>query len=809
MTPAPELRVCQSPLPPTADGAARDVKQLQQNVNHAPFSSAERATLDALTATLRSCNAHLGGSAIGKGFRLAARYHLHKRAPHSLPLIGSLSLAGDCDAGTASSNRAQWDASALEPGVQHTIEDPFYVVDLGVVSAQLARWRAAFPRVVPYYAVKCNPDPAIVRTLMCLGCNFDCASRAEIELVQNISFALPGDFPRPEIVYANPTKARGHIIDAVCRGVRMMTFDNVVEVRKCAAVSRKIQLVMRIITDDSGSQCRLSSKFGAPPQHWPILLAEAKRCGLEVVGVSFHVGSGCRDATRYEMALKDCKKIFEMADRDFGYKMTVLDIGGGFPGETHSMWNPAKAFGDPTAAERDPPPKKLSGMEEIPSISEGGDEADDKNKDDIDDDDDPEGKDPSEESSAQEEKERQYMYFNEIALAVAPMLDEMFPPSSGVRIIAEPGRYLVAAAATLVASIVSVRNNRTDDSVPVQAISDKAASDNVFLVTRAEEDEIVQGHARVLEQEENPIIETLVEELADYSQRFARANLSQQEVDVYLDNVTAHATEDAMATAPEMEPGKPCTEDGTELTHTVEGMQAGIVVGCADKFDDDASAITGMRSRAQSFDGSLGGNTNRSDSVGLDIPCVLAAAGEAAVSGIVRQAIADSAQPLQDDFAYYINDGVYGAFNNLLFDHATVRPRKLRNALSPKHQIVVEGVRHGEGEDALRIIQVVEEEKVSPSEDESLYPSTVFGPTCDSMDVLSRGVLLPKMDVGDWMYFQNMGAYTSAAASTFNGFPTTEKFYVCSVPPRDFAGLVAEGRVVADSAVCTKEGETK
>ena len=100
--------------------------------------------------------------------------------------------------------------------------------------------------------------------------------------------------------------------------------------------------------------------------------------------------------------------------------------------------------------------------------------------------------------------------------------------------------------------------------------------------------------------------------------------------------------------------------------------------------------------------------------------------------GIVRQAIADSSQPLQDGFAYYMNDGVHGAFNNLLFDHATVHPRKLRNAIFPKHQIVE--VIRGKGENALRTIKVVEEE--ATPYDETLYPSTVFGPTCDSMDVL-------------------------------------------------------------------------
>ena len=429
-------------------------------------------------------------------------------------------------------------------------------------------------------------------------------------------------------------------------------------------------------------------------------------------------------------------------------------------------------------------------MADIPSIQEGEELVD--GEDEEEEVDAKEGKESDDERS-EESKERQCMYFNEIAEAIAPMLDEMFPPSSGVRIIAEPGRYLVAACTTLVASVVSVRSNRTSDKVPMQAISDRAAADNVFSVTRAEEDEIVQGQGRALEQDENPIIETLVEELAEYSQRFARANLSQQEVDVYLDNINVNETEEMMADGPDMVAGKACTEDGVKLQHTVEGMQAGIVIGCADMLDDDISVISGVRS-------STGRSTRFSD-IGMDIPCVLAAAGEAAVSGIVRQAIADAAQPVQDDFAYYINDGVYGAFNNLLFDHATVRPRKLRNAISAKHQLVE--VVQGEGGDAQRVIKVVEEE-VSPNDD-TLYPSTVFGPTCDSMDVLSRGVLLPKLEVGDWMYFQNMGAYTSAAASTFNGFPTTEKFYVCSVPPQHFPRLIAKGRVCLDAEATTIE----
>jgi hypothetical protein len=55
--------------------------------------------------------------------------------------------------------------------------------------------------------------------------------------------------------------------------------------------------------------------------------------------------------------------------------------------------------------------------------------------------------------------------------------------------------------------------------------------------------------------------------------------------------------------------------------------------------------------------------------------------------------------------------------------------------------------------------------------------------------VIARSVLLPKLKVGDYMYFQNMGAYTMAAASSFNGFTPSEKFYVCSVQPDYFDAL--------------------
>lgn len=66
--------------------------------------------------------------------------------------------------------------------VNQQLEDPLYVVDLGVVTRLYQAWQLALPRVTPYYAVKCFTDKAIISTLASLGAGFDCASDSEVIL---------------------------------------------------------------------------------------------------------------------------------------------------------------------------------------------------------------------------------------------------------------------------------------------------------------------------------------------------------------------------------------------------------------------------------------------------------------------------------------------------------------------------------------------------------------------------------------------------------------------------------------------------
>lgn len=206
-------------------------------------------------------------------------------------------------------------------------EDAFFVADMGDVYRQHLRWKKHLKRVKPHYAVKCNPDPEVLRLLAGLGTGFDCASKAEIEQVLRL-----GVDPS-RIIYAQPCKTKSYVRYAAKEGVRQMTFDNADELYKIKEIFPNAELFLRILTDDSASLCRLSLKFGASMDTTNELLALAKKLDLNVVGVAFHVGSGASDPAAFLQAVRDARHVFDQA-ATFGYELKTLDVGGGFVSDT-------------------------------------------------------------------------------------------------------------------------------------------------------------------------------------------------------------------------------------------------------------------------------------------------------------------------------------------------------------------------------------------------------------------------------------------------------------------------------------------
>ena len=156
-----------------------------------------------------------------------------------------------------------------------------------------------------------------------LGTGFDCASKFEIQQILNL-----GVDPA-RIIYAQPCKTNSFIRYAAQRDVKQMTFDNAEELYKVKQHFPDAELYLRILTDDSSSLCRLSLKFGASLGATKGLLELAKDLDLDVVGVSFHVGSGATDPDLFTRAILDARLVFDQA-AEVGFTLRTLDIGGGF-----------------------------------------------------------------------------------------------------------------------------------------------------------------------------------------------------------------------------------------------------------------------------------------------------------------------------------------------------------------------------------------------------------------------------------------------------------------------------------------------
>ena len=211
---------------------------------------------------------------------------------------------------------------------------PLFVVDHAQLRRNLAEFKKWLPRVQPYYAVKANPLPEIVRTLYRAGASFDVASLPEFLLVHENIKELPAparqDYIWDKIIYANPIKATETLV-ALDQYKPLVTYDNHEEIWKVKKYAPHAGLLLRLKVPNTGAMVELSSKFGAAPGEAVDLIAAAQQAGLTVEGLSFHVGSQTTNFQNYVQALQLAANVFKEA-RSRGFtQMKQLDIGGGFP----------------------------------------------------------------------------------------------------------------------------------------------------------------------------------------------------------------------------------------------------------------------------------------------------------------------------------------------------------------------------------------------------------------------------------------------------------------------------------------------
>lgn len=210
--------------------------------------------------------------------------------------------------------------NALKSGYQR----PFLLVDSDIVRQKARRFKSAMPRVHPHYAVKANPDERVLRTLIEEGVGFEIASIAELDLLMKLGV------PAAEIFYSNPMKSRAYLEYAAAKGVEWYVLDSVEELRKIVSVKPNAKMYLRIDTPNIGSDWPLAGKFGTHLADISAIIQEAVALKADLAGVTFHVGSQCRNPQNWRVGIERAIKVFaEM--RQAGLDPRLLNIGGGYP----------------------------------------------------------------------------------------------------------------------------------------------------------------------------------------------------------------------------------------------------------------------------------------------------------------------------------------------------------------------------------------------------------------------------------------------------------------------------------------------
>jgi len=201
---------------------------------------------------------------------------------------------------------------------------PILVIDHEKIRQNYLEFREKLPTIQAYFAVKANSDSEIIKTMFDMGASFDVASFREFMMVYNNIKNWPEkerqQYIWDNIIYANTIKPAS-VLAKLNVYKPLVTFDNIEELKKIKKNAPDVRLVLRIRVPNTGSMVELSSKFGVHPGEAVDLMAEAIQMGLGVEGISFHVGSQCNNFDNYSQALMLASSIFKEA------KLRGLDIG--------------------------------------------------------------------------------------------------------------------------------------------------------------------------------------------------------------------------------------------------------------------------------------------------------------------------------------------------------------------------------------------------------------------------------------------------------------------------------------------------
>ena len=201
---------------------------------------------------------------------------------------------------------------------------PTLLIDLSEVQSQYQQLKDGLPGAKVFYAMKSNPDEAVLRKMKSLGASFEVASIGELKRLEKIGVNLR------KVIFSNPVKAESHIKEAFRMKIHSYAYDSPEEIETIAKNAPRSKVYLGVSVTNRGSLIDLSSKFGADSEHAIALLGSAIDKGLKPIGLTFHVGSQAENLSVWDSAISTILPILKQAKQQ-GFNLKIVNIGGGMP----------------------------------------------------------------------------------------------------------------------------------------------------------------------------------------------------------------------------------------------------------------------------------------------------------------------------------------------------------------------------------------------------------------------------------------------------------------------------------------------
>ena len=202
-------------------------------------------------------------------------------------------------------------------------EQPVYCIRKNSVTTASKFFQKNFPGDI-LYAVKTNPHPVIIKTIIESGINqFDVASIEEIKQIRKFTSTA-------KCSYMHTVKSPESIKEAYFKyNIKTFSLDTkeeFIKIIKSTNNAKDLELFIRVAVSNEHAEIDLSKKFGALNSESFGLLRLSKQYAKKI-GLSFHVGSQCMHPISYVKGISEIGNIIKKTKIIPDY----INVGGGFP----------------------------------------------------------------------------------------------------------------------------------------------------------------------------------------------------------------------------------------------------------------------------------------------------------------------------------------------------------------------------------------------------------------------------------------------------------------------------------------------